>query len=82
MLHMYAHTYTHSGDYQHLELTEADNCRMKLQEQSRNHEEELMRVRGTYTKGFIILCVPQCTYVHLLALLNTYTNSFYPLGIS
>ena len=42
------HLLIHTGDYQHLavQLTEAHDCQMKLQEQSRSHEEELMRVRG------------------------------------
>ena len=47
ILHMYLHT--HTGDYQHLavQLTEAQaSSRIKLQEQSRSHEEELVRVRG------------------------------------
>ena len=62
ILHTYLHT--HTGDYQHLavQLTEAQ---MKLQEQSRSHEEELMRVRGM--PSGLSSCALQCMYIHLLA---------------
>ena len=60
ILHTYLHT--HTGDYQHsaVQLREAQ---MKLQEQSRSHEEELVRVRGMPSDSSS--CALQCMYMYV-----------------